>query len=265
MKVAGSSYDELVALRAKTVFERAKSAAASGDRSRLDMTAAHVLSLLERFPVLYREAWSTPSNAARPFARDGFDISDGWFGIVERMSAKLAADPNLHVDQLKEKWGRLTVYFTPSAAPAPTAAGMPEEELDRAIDEAEEESERTCMICGEPGTNKKRGLWVTVLCEPCVQLFEISETCRSIAERLEGLDLAAFTSNEFVRDVIRMELACLGHAAACQPPASRARLPDIEWDRLEHFKDAAAVKGMPVEELWRFAIEEAPVLGRKLR
>jgi hypothetical protein len=34
---------------------------------------------------------------------------------------------------------------------------------------------------------------------------------------------------------------------------------------LEHFKDAAAVKGMPVDELWRFASEEASVLERKLR
>ncbi|MGA7740667.1 MAG: hypothetical protein WCE40_02400, partial [Polyangia bacterium] len=125
MKVAGSTYDELVVLRSKTVFERAKLAAATGDRSRLDMTAAHVLSLLERFPALYREAWVTPSDAARPFARDRFDISDGWYRIVERLSARLVADPNLHIDQIKEKWGRLTVYFTPSgdaAAPAPTAA-----------------------------------------------------------------------------------------------------------------------------------------------
>jgi uncharacterized protein with HEPN domain len=265
MKRAGSTYDELVALRKKTVFERAKLLAASGVGSRLDMTAAHVLALLERYPALYREAWVQPSNKTSPFARDGFDVSDGWHAIIERMSARLAVDPSLHIDQLKEKWGRLTVYLTPSAAPEPAAAGTPGEELDQAIDEAEEESERTCMICGEPGTNKKRGLWVTVLCEPCVQLFEISETCRSIAERLEGLDLAAFIASEFVQDAIRMELLCLGHAAACQTPASRARHPGIEWERLEHFKDAAAVKAVPVEELWRFAVEEAPGLGRKLR
>ena len=266
MKVAGSTFNELVALRSKTVFERATLLAASGDRSRLDMTAAHVLSLLERFPVLYREAWATPSNAASPFARDGFDVSDGWYDIISRMSTKLAVDPNLHVDQLKEKWGRLVVYLAPpedAAAQAPT--GMPGDELDRAIDKAEEESERTCMVCGEPGTNEKRGRWVTVLCGPCDQLFEFAETCRSIAERLEGLDLAAFTANEFVQDAIRMELLCIGHAAASQTPASRGRLPGIGWDRLEHFKDAAAVKGMPVEELWRFASEEAPGLGKKLR
>ena len=91
------------------------------------------------------------------------------------------------------------------------------------------------------------------------------KTCKSIAERLEGLDLAAFAASEFVQDAIRMELLCLGHAAACQTPASRARLPGIGWERLEQFKEAKAVKGIPVEELWRFAIEEAPELGRKLR
>ena len=143
--------------------------------------------------------------------------------------------------------------------------GRPARSWSRAIDEAEEESERTCLVCGEPGTSEKRGRWVTVLCGPCVQLFEMSETCRSIAERLEGLDLAAFSANEFVQDAIRMELLCLGHAAACQPPASRARLPGIEWERLEQLKEAKAVKGMPVEELWRFVSEEAPELGRKLR
>jgi len=266
MKRAGSSYDELVALRAKTVFERAKLAAASGDRSRLDMTAAHVLSLLGRFPALYREAWAAPSNAARPFARDGFDVSDGWYGIVERLSAKLAADPNLHVDQLKEKWGRLTVYFTPPGdAATPTPAGMPGEELDRVIDEAEEESERTCLVCGEPGTSEKRGRWVAVLCGPCVQLFNMAEAFRRIADRTKDLDFTNFFASENIQDAVRLALVHIGHAASGQPPASRARLPDIDWQRLERLKKTQAVMGMSVDELWRFASEEAPELGRKLR
>ena len=262
MKGAGSTYSELVDLRAVTVFERAKLLAASGDRSRLDMTAAHVLSLLERFPALYREAWATPSNAATPFARDGFDVSDGWFGIVERMSAKLAKDTASFVVQLKEKYGRLTVYFErePSVPQDPRL----DAEMEAALDEAEAESERTCMVCGEPGKNERRGRWVTVLCEPCVQLFEMSETCRSIAERLEGQDLAAFGANKFAQDTIRMELLCIGHAAACQTPASRARLPGIDWKRLEQFK-TRAIKGMLVEEMWRFVSEEAPELGKKLQ
>ena len=263
MKGAGSSYDELVALRSKTVFERTTLLAASGDRSRLDMTAAHVLSLLERFPALYREAWATPSNAARPFARDGFDVGDGWFKLVDRLSAKLAVDPSNHIDQLKEKWGRLTVYFEREES-VPRDLSL-DAEMEAAINEAEEESERTCLVCGEPGTIGKRGRWVTVLCEPCVQLFEIAETCRSIAERLEGLDLAAFSANEMIQDAVRMELVYLGHAAAGQPPASRARLPGIDWERLDQLRETKAVMVMPVGDLWRFAIEEASVLGRKLR
>jgi uncharacterized protein with HEPN domain len=264
MKVAGSTYGELVALRSKTVFERAKLLAASGDRSRLDMTAAHVLSLLERFPALYREAWVQPSNKTSPFARDGFDVSDGWHAIIERMSARLAVDPSLHVDQLKEKWGRLAVYLTPpgdEAAPARISG----EDLDRAIDEAEEESERTCMVCGGPGTNEKRGRWVTVLCGPCAQLFDMAEACRRVEERTKDLDLASFSADEIVQDAVRLAMVGIGHAAACQPPGSRARLPGIEWERLGQSKDAATVKAMHVEDLWRFAVEEAPELGRKLR
>ena len=263
MKVAGSTYDELVALRSKTVFERAKLAAASGDRSRLDMTAAHVLSLLERFPALYREAWVTPSNKASRFACDGFEISDGWAGLVDRLSARLSADPSCHVWQLKEKFGRLAVYFDDDES-VPRDPRL-DAEMETALDEAADESMRTCEVCGEPGTRDKRGYLVGVRCGPCEQLDEISATCKSIADRLEGLDLASFAASEFAQDAIRMELLCLGHAAAGQPPASRARLPGIGWERLEQFKEARAIKGIPVEELWRFASEEALVLGRKLR
>jgi ribulose-phosphate 3-epimerase len=62
-----------------------------------------------------------------------------------------------------------------------------------------------------------------------------------------------------IQDAVRLALMDIGHAAAGQPSKSRERLPGIGWDRLEHFKDAAAVKGMPVDELWGFASEEAPV------
>jgi uncharacterized protein with HEPN domain len=88
---------------------------------------------------------------------------------------------------------------------------------------------------------------------------------RRIGKLVEGLDLATFSANEMIQDAVRLALVDIGHAAAGQPSKSRERLPGIGWDRLEHFKDAAAVKGMPVDELWRFASEEAPVLERKLR
>jgi len=154
MKGAGSSYDELVALRSKTVFERATLLAASGDRSRLDMTAAHVLSLLERFPP------STGRRGPRPRTRPGpsrgmvsTSATAGSASLIGCPRSWLSISQN-HIDQLKEKWGRLTVYFEREES-VPRDLSL-DAEMDAAIDQAEEESERTCLVCGEPGTIARR-------------------------------------------------------------------------------------------------------------
>ena len=98
-----------------------------------------------------------------------------------------------------------------------------------------------------------------------IRFGEIVAACERIEKLVEGLGLAAFAVDEITQDAVRLALVGIGHAAACQPPAARARLPGVDWDRLERLKDAKAIKAMPVDELWRFAIEEAPELGRKLR
>ena len=165
--------ERLLALREKTVFERARLLAASGERSRLDLSAAHVLALLERYPILYREAWVTPANKASRLACDGFDIGDGWFSIVDRLSARLSADASLHVWQLKEKFGRLTVYFCDGDE---TAASSLDTMTDAALDEAADESMRTCEVCGQPGNRDKRRHWVSVRCETCRQIDDAERT-----------------------------------------------------------------------------------------
>jgi len=62
-------------------------------------------------------------------------------------------------------------------------------EIEAAIREAADESERTCEVCGEPGMSEMRGNWVSVRCGPCDRSDEISAACERIAERVEGLDL----------------------------------------------------------------------------
>jgi uncharacterized protein with HEPN domain len=253
----------LLALREKTVFERSKLLAASGERSRLDLSPEHALALLEKYPVLYREAWAAPTNPASRFACGGFEISDGWFGIVDRLSARLAKDSALHIVQIKEKYGRLKVYFEidENAPPDPRL----DAEMEAAIDEAADESERTCEVCGEPGTSEERHRWVSVRCGPCDQIDEISAACERIAERMKDMALATFTASGNIQDAVRLALVNIGHAAAGQPPKSRERLPGIDWQRLERLKETQAVMGMNADELWRFAGKEAPKLGRKLR
>jgi hypothetical protein len=58
-----------------------------------------------------------------PFARFGFECGDGWHGLIDRLSLKLAADPNLVVGQLKEKMGLLTIYLSIGESVRPGKAG----------------------------------------------------------------------------------------------------------------------------------------------
>jgi len=167
--------------------------------------------LLERYPVLYREAWVTPSNTASRFACDGFDVGGGWFRIVDALSAKLARDKALHVVQLKEKYGRLTVYFERDE-------GVPVDRrldamLDVALDKAGDRSTRTCEVCGGRGTREKRGHTVCVRCVSCLQIEEMVDACRRIAECTKGLDSAAFSANENSQDAVRLAMLHIGHAS----------------------------------------------------
>ena len=164
--------------------------AASGGRSRLDLSPGHALALLEKYPGLFREAWAAPTSPASRFAAGGFEIGDGWFRIVERLSAKLAKDTALHVVQVKEKYARLKVYCDrdPSVPRDPSL----DAEMKAALDEAGDESERTCEVCGEPGTTRSG----TVICASgagrAIRSIEISAACGRIGKLVEGLDLAAF-------------------------------------------------------------------------
>jgi hypothetical protein len=225
-----------------TVYARAKAVMDSDEpQSRLDITAAHVLALLERFPLLYREAWVKPSNKVSRFAWSGFDVGDGWLGIVERLSAKLAADPTIHISQLKASRGRLTVYFSPREDS--TISTLGEDELHRTVDEAGDESERTCEVCGEPGTNEMRAHAVTVRCEPCYWLDDIVEACIRIVECIGAMDLAAFFASRMYLDATKRHIQHIGEASMNQSPRSRARFPSIDWESLDRVMSEKPSRG----------------------
>jgi hypothetical protein len=69
----------------------------------------------------------------------GIDIDDGWIPIVDRLDKALAEiNPDYEIHQVKEKFGGLRFY-----------TGAITEEGDRLVAAAEEESYRTCEICGK--------------------------------------------------------------------------------------------------------------------
>ena len=234
--------------------------------NRQDIAPARMLELIDRYPGLYRHADSLQGEAP-PFAREAFAVGGGWLGIVERLSARLATDPNLVVGQLKEKMGRLTVYLERTSSPEVEAA------TDAALDEARAESERTCEICGEPGVLEARIRgWVSVRCEPCEALDVAVEACRELAAYAAGLDLAAFEaggesrSPELLLSAAKLHLVRLGGAAERQPAGRRALLPGVEWARLDLFRDILGyVKHMTAAEVWYFVRDKLPALEEALR
>ena len=111
------------------------------------------VELAARFPLALSEMrWpSKPPESfdTQPLARWGIDIMTGWRPIMERLleqlEAEINAQPSMERDrfrilQIKEKFGRLTVY---------TADSTPD--MDGAIQAAADESTRICEVCGAPG------------------------------------------------------------------------------------------------------------------
>jgi uncharacterized protein with HEPN domain len=225
---------------------------------RTSMSPAHARDLVERYPGLYRHADDKPVSSCEPFAREGFACGDGWFTIIDRLSANLTADPNLVVSQLKEKMGLLTVYFDATELASPEI----EVATDIALRRACRESKRICEICGAPGAYKKRGHQVSVFCKPCEWLDEIEEACRRLVDCAEG-----WTSPRSPRgirlDAARRHVQHVGEAARHQSPERRESLPAVDWERLDVLRRGAPT--MAAAEIYRFIRDEVPALVKALQ
>jgi hypothetical protein len=125
------------------------------------------IDLAARFPLALSEMrWpSKPLKTfdTEPLARWGIDIMTGWRPIMERLLYKLEAEitaqpieerDRFRILQIKEKFGRLTVY---------TADSTPD--MDRAIEAAADESIRTCEVCGAARELRQRNFWWAPRCK----------------------------------------------------------------------------------------------------
>jgi hypothetical protein len=125
----------------------------------LEMARRHPLALSEmRWP-------SAPQGTPQAWAvaRWGIECRQGWRGIIEhlldQLEAAIAAQPmdrrdQYRIIQIKEKFGRLTVYLASEG----TA------EMKAAIDAAADQSLQTCELCGHPGLLAQRRGWWAVRC-----------------------------------------------------------------------------------------------------
>ena len=281
-----AGWKEYVDFRSKSVYERAKLLAASGKRTRLNISPAHVLELIERYPSLYREARTTPTSKACRFAVDGFCIGDGWHGLVDRLSAKLSADPNLCVWQIKEKYGSLRVYFCDT--PSDPRLGKV---TDAALDKATRESVRTCEICGKPGTLTRRRNWVSVRCKACLKVDDAEKkmksenkpwggalrfprkpattwfndiivACLNLPQCAEDMDFTDFKASRPRQAAALRHIHQIGEAASRQPAGVKRQYRAVDWKSLIRLKKRTA--RMTPREIWEFVRKGVPTLLEKL-
>lgn len=93
-----------------------------------------------------------------------FECGDGWFKVLYDLSKKIQKlidekkiSKNFSVYQIKEKFGFLRYYPNFSTY-----------ELDKLIDQAEEQSMITCEQCGKKGKIRDIGEhWYMTLCDAC--------------------------------------------------------------------------------------------------
>ena len=121
--------------------------------------------LFSRYPLIYR-GHTKPTTETRMC--DGFACDDGWFALIDRLSAKveaharviqaLEAKPIPEVVQVKEKFGTLRFRLRKWDA-----------RVARWVAAAEAESARTCELCGNPGGPDPGNLTRTVCDEHAKQ------------------------------------------------------------------------------------------------
>lgn len=89
------------------------------------------------------------------------EYNDGWDELVDTLVKKLyAIDPNLNIQQIKEKFGGLRAYIDPSW----DADEAVQEQFEQLIGEAEKRSFTICEQCGQTGKTISINGWYRTLC-----------------------------------------------------------------------------------------------------
>lgn len=114
-------------------------------------------ALGREFPFLRRE----PTGELRSIHDAyGMDIEDGWFALVRNLCAEITAafaeeglEPDLVIDQIKQKYGELRFYYHHFASES--VSPELQRKIMQIVDGHEEKSGDICEVCGGPGSVRK--------------------------------------------------------------------------------------------------------------
>ncbi len=93
-------------------------------------------------------------------------VGEGWVPIVEELHNILVkVDSRYRIDQVKEKFGGLRYYFTPSFVPKNEPQRY--SSMRYLVELAEALAARTCAACGRDGEVRNLGGWIVPRCDDC--------------------------------------------------------------------------------------------------
>lgn len=91
-----------------------------------------------------------------------YECEDGWAALIVECHERLSEiDPNYKILQIKEKFGGLRYYFTPSESLDQSLVNQ----MIKIASYCEARSFHICEICGNPGKLNTKLRWHKTLCE----------------------------------------------------------------------------------------------------
>jgi hypothetical protein len=124
--------------------------------------------LVNKYPKILRDYGKNPMETCMAW---GFECEDGWAEILDNCMKKVQClcdvfsteENNVQVvaDQIKEKYGTLSFYYSIYGATDPTVYEI----LRDTIDQVERKSCTVCEVTGKRGKVCNRGGWYKTLCK----------------------------------------------------------------------------------------------------
>ena len=109
----------------------------------------------------------------------GLECDDGWYDLIYDLCTEITKfydeikkPINLHVNQIKEKFGGLRFYFSLDNEKSDTSDAKNDnhelyKKIHQIVQKYCDKSYEVCEVCGKPGKLREDLPWIRTLCEGC--------------------------------------------------------------------------------------------------